>query len=55
MVNLLMRFYDTDSGDILVDGVPVRDMKRENVHELFDMILQDTWLFDGTIRRKPCL
>lgn len=52
MVNLLMRFYDTDSGDILVDGVPVRDMKRENVHELFDMILQDTWLFDGTIREN---
>lgn len=52
MVNLLMRFYDTDSGDILIDGVPVRDMKREDVHDLFDMILQDTWLFDGTIREN---
>lgn len=52
MVNLLMRFYDTDSGDILIDGVPVKDMKREDVHDLFDMILQDTWLFDGTIREN---
>ena len=52
MVNLLMRFYDTDSGDILVDGVSLKDMKREDVHELFDMILQDTWLFDGTIREN---
>ncbi|MCQ2465347.1 MAG: ABC transporter ATP-binding protein/permease [Oscillospiraceae bacterium] len=50
MVNLLMRFYDIDEGDILIDGVSVNDMKRENVHDLFDMILQDTWLFEGTIR-----
>lgn len=50
MVNLLMRFYDVDEGDILIDGVSVNDMKREDVHDLFDMILQDTWLFEGTIR-----
>ncbi len=50
MVNLLMRFYDIDSGDILIDGISTKQMKRENVHDLFDMILQDTWLFSGTIR-----
>ena len=50
VVNLLMRFYDVDEGDILIDGVSVNDMKREDVHDLFDMILQDTWLFEGTIR-----
>lgn len=52
IVNLLMRFYELDSGDITVDGVSVRDMKREDVHALFDMILQDTWLFDGTVREN---
>ena len=52
MVNLLMRFYDPDSGDILIDGVSVGSMKREEVHDLFDMILQDTWLFEGTIREN---
>ncbi len=52
MVNLLMRFYDVDEGDILIDGVSTSEMKRENVHDLFDMILQDTWLFDGTIREN---
>ena len=52
LVNLLMRFYETDSGDIRVDGVSIRDMKRETVHDLFDMILQDTWLFEGTIREN---
>lgn len=52
MVNLLMRFYNIDSGDISIDGISVADMKREDVHELFDMILQDTWLFDGTIREN---
>ena len=50
IVNLLMRFYEVDSGDILIDGVSIKDMKREDVHDLFDMILQDTWLFGGTIR-----
>ena len=52
MVNLLMRFYDIDNGDILIDGVSTKEMKRESVHDLFDMILQDTWLFDGTIREN---
>ncbi len=52
IVNLLMRFYDVQSGDIMVDGVSVGDMKREDVHDLFDMILQDTWLFEGTVREN---
>lgn len=52
MVNLLMRFYEIDSGDILIDGISTKQMKRENVHDLFDMILQDTWLFGGTIREN---
>ncbi|MGN1227891.1 MAG: ABC transporter ATP-binding protein, partial [Christensenellales bacterium] len=49
IVNLLMRFYETDGGNILIDGVPIKEMKRENVHNLFGMVLQDTWLFEGTI------
>ena len=49
MVNLLMKFYDINSGDILIDNVPISTLKRDNVHELFTMVLQDTWLFDGTI------
>ena len=52
MVNLLMRFYDVGEGDILIDGVSVNSMKRESVHDLFDMILQDTWLFEGTVREN---
>ncbi|MBR6273465.1 MAG: ABC transporter ATP-binding protein [Lachnospiraceae bacterium] len=52
MVNLLMRFYEPDAGDIKIDGVSIRDITRENVHDLFDMILQDTWLFGGTIREN---
>ena len=52
MVNLLMRFYDVDSGEILVDGVPLQSMPRENVRELFCMVLQDTWMFEGTIRQN---
>ncbi len=52
IVNLLMRFYETISGDILIDGTSIYDIKRENVHDLFDMILQDTWLFNGTIREN---
>lgn len=52
LVNLLMRFYDLGSGDIIIDGVSTKDMKRESVHDLFDMILQDTWLFNGTIREN---
>lgn len=50
MVNLLMRFYEVNAGDIKIDGVPVTDITRENVHDLFGMVLQDTWLFEGTIR-----
>ena len=50
LVNLLMRFYETDSGDIYVDGVNTKSMTRENVRDLFSMVLQDTWIFEGTIR-----
>lgn len=50
LVNLLMRFYEANSGDILIDGVKITDLKRENVRKLFSMVLQDTWLFEGTIR-----
>ena len=52
LVNLLMRFYEVDSGDILIDGVSIKDISRENVHALFDMILQDTWIIDGTIKEN---
>ena len=52
MVNLLMRFYETDSGDILIDGVPTNQVTRENVHDQFCMVLQDTWLFEGTIKEN---
>lgn len=52
MVNLLMRFYEIDGGDILIDGVSTKTLKREQVHDMFDMILQETWLFDGTIREN---
>ncbi len=52
IVNLLMRFYETNSGDILIDGIPVDSLTRENVHELFCMVLQDTWLFEGTVREN---
>lgn len=52
MVNLLMRFFEIDSGDIKIDSVPVSEMKRENVHKLFGMVLQDTWLFEGTVREN---
>jgi len=44
-----MRFYELDEGDILIDGVSIKDLSRENVHRLFGMVLQDTWLFKGTI------
>lgn len=52
MVNLLMRFYELWSGEIRIDGVPVADMKRSAVHSMFGMVLQDTWLFDGTYREN---
>lgn len=50
IVNLLMRFYEIDSGDILIDGVSIKDMNRGYVRSLFGMVLQDTWLFEGTIK-----
>lgn len=52
MVNLLMRFFEINSGSILIDGVPISDLKRENLQELFGMVLQDTWLFEGTVREN---
>ena len=52
MVNLLMRFYETTSGDILIDGIPTKKLKRDNVHRMFCMVLQDTWLFEGTIKEN---
>ena len=50
LVNLLLRFYEIDAGRITVDGVDIRDLKRSNLRSLFGMVLQDTWLFNGTIR-----
>lgn len=50
MVNLLMKFYEINGGDIIIDGVSTKELTRENIHELFCMVLQDTWLFEGTIR-----
>ena len=52
MVNLLMKFYEINAGDILIDGISIKDLTRENIHNLFVMVLQDTWLFDGTIREN---
>ena len=52
LVNLLMRFYDPDSGYITIDGVPTTEMKRSSVRALFGMVLQDTWLFSGTIKEN---
>jgi len=52
MVNLLMRFFEINSGVIKIDGVPISEMSRENVHKLFGMVLQDTWLFEGTVREN---
>lgn len=52
MVNLLMRFYEIGSGEIKIDGVPITELTREKVHELFSMVLQDTWLFEGTVREN---
>jgi ATP-binding cassette subfamily B protein len=50
MVNLLMKFYEINSGDILIDGVSIKELSRENIHDLFLMVLQDTWLFEGSIK-----
>ena len=52
MVNLLMKFYDINSGDIRIDGVSTKDLTRENIHDLFTMVLQDTWLFEGTVKEN---
>lgn len=52
MVNLLMKFYDINSGDILIDDISTKELTRNNVHELFTMVLQDTWLFEGTVREN---
>ncbi len=52
LVNLLMRFYELDGGQIRIDGVATDQMKREDVHALFCMVLQDTWLFEGTVREN---
>ena len=52
MVNLLMKFYEINKGDILIDNVSINDLTRENVHSLFTMVLQDTWLFNGTVKEN---
>ncbi len=52
LVNLLMKFYEINDGDILIDGVSIKNLTRENIHDLFIMVLQDTWLFDGTIKEN---
>ena len=52
MVNLLMRFFEINSGSIKIDGVSIADMRREDVHRMFGMVLQDTWLFEGSIREN---
>jgi ATP-binding cassette, subfamily B, multidrug efflux pump len=52
LVNLLMRFYEYNGGEVLIDGVQINKLTRENIHDLFSMVLQDTWLFEGTIREN---
>lgn len=52
IVNLLMRFYEIDQGEITIDGVSIQDLTRQNVHEQFCMVLQDTWIFEGTVREN---
>lgn len=52
MVNLLMKFYEINSGDIKIDGISINDLSRENIHSLFTMVLQDTWLFNGTVKEN---
>jgi len=52
MINLLMRFYEVDSGDILIDGISVKDLTRQQVRNLFGMVLQETWMFEGTLREN---
>lgn len=52
MVNLLMKFYEITSGDIIIDGTSIKELSRENIHSLFTMVLQDTWLFNGTVKEN---
>ena len=52
MVNLLMKFYDITSGDITIDGISIKELNRDNIHNLFTMVLQDTWLFNGTVKEN---
>ena len=52
IVNLLMKFYDIERGQIMIDGVDIKDMQRSEVHDAFSMVLQDTWLFEGTIKEN---
>lgn len=52
MVNLLMRFYDVGKGSIKIDGIDIKSMPREEIHDLFAMVLQDTWVFDGTLKEN---
>lgn len=52
MVNLLMKFYDINKGDIIIDGKSIKDLSRENIHSLFCMVLQDTWVYEGTIKEN---
>ncbi len=52
LVNLLMKFYDLTGGDIKIDGISIKELSRDNIHQIFTMVLQDTWLFDGTIKEN---
>ena len=52
LVNLLMKFYELNDGDICIDGISTNDLTRENIHDLFSMVLQDTWLFEGTVKEN---
>ena len=52
MVNLLMKFYDISNGDITIDGTSIKELTRDNIHNLFTMVLQDTWLFNGTVKEN---
>lgn len=52
IINLLMRFYEVDRGEIRIDNIPTKDLRREDVHGQFCMVLQDTWLFEGTVREN---
>ena len=52
MVNLLMKFYDIKQGDILIDGISIKELSRENIHNLFTMVLQDTWVFNGSVKEN---